>query len=188
MKTMSVVGLKLALICAVAAIALAGVNALTAPQIEKNKEIRLINSLSIVIPEGLKNDKENNIENNNYIKKSYKMIDNSNNLKGYILKLVGKGYGGDINILASYNTLGELINAVVMENEETAGIGKKAENPKYMEKFIKKGDKDKIPKRKSQLESKEADEITGATITFSGVSSALYEGSEYVKSLSQGSM
>jgi electron transport complex protein RnfG len=67
-----------------------------------------------------------------------------------------------------------------MDNSETPGLGKKAENPAYMEKYLGTGASDNpVPVRKSMLKPDEADAITGATITFLGVSKALAEGAVY---------
>jgi electron transport complex protein RnfG len=47
---------------------------------------------------------------------------------GYVLKLVGVGYGGDIVLIASYAPDGTVMAARLMDNSETPGLGKAAEN------------------------------------------------------------
>ena len=68
-----------------------------------------------------------------------------------------------------------------MANAETPGFGKRAEKPDYMEKFIGHGSNgDNIPLYSYEVEE-DVDTVTGATITFMGVSSAIKEGSDFVK-------
>jgi electron transport complex protein RnfG len=102
--------------------------------------------------------------------------------RGSLLELVGTGYGGDLKILARYDASGEVRAVKLMEDEETPGLGKKAESPGYMDKFIGTGTAgNPVPTRKDMLAGGEADAITGATITFLGVSKALAEGSRFVR-------
>ena len=104
-----------------------------------------------------------------------------------LLELEGSGYGGEMNILARYDWDGTVRAVRLMDNSETPGLGKKAENPAYMEKFIGTGSQENpVPVRKDMLASGEADAVTGATITFLGISKALSEGAEYVQAVSGG--
>jgi electron transport complex protein RnfG len=99
---------------------------------------------------------------------------------GLLLELEGSGYGGEMKILARYDQDGTIRAVKLMDNSETPGLGKKAENPAYMEKFLGTGTPENpVPVRKDMLASDEADAITGATITYLGVSKALAEGARY---------
>jgi electron transport complex protein RnfG len=101
---------------------------------------------------------------------------------GSLLELIGSGYGGDLKILARYDRTGEIRAVKLMEDEETPGLGKKAESPAYMDKFIGTGAAgNPVPVRKDMLPTSEADAITGATITFLGVSKALAEGARFAR-------
>ena len=60
---------------------------------------------------------------------------------GWILDLTGKGYGGDMKILASYKEDGTIMDIVLMDNAETPGLGKKAEKSEYMDKYRSTGGK-----------------------------------------------
>jgi electron transport complex protein RnfG len=110
----------------------------------------------------------------------YPLVDESNQVAGYVLQLVGNGYGGDMNLLAGYEVDGTLFAAQLMENQETPGLGKKAEDPAYMTKFIGRGGGTPLPHSKNDLSAADVDAVTGATITFMGVANALSSGSEYV--------
>lgn len=187
-------GIKLAIICAVAALALGIVNAFTEPVIKARAERELKEALSVLVgPDGVVGDEEMpeaitgaSADPLSFIRKVYPVFDNSTKeVTSYILQLNGIGYGGDMKILASYALDGILMDVVLMDNAETPGIGKKAEEPGYMDKFIGKafsGDsKVAIPTRKGSLENPDA--VTGATVTFIGVANALSAGSYYVISL-----
>jgi hypothetical protein len=88
----------------------------------------------------------------------------------------------DMQILAGYRGDGEVFSAVLMQNAETPGLGKEAENPSYMEMFIGHGGEGDVPTSTSELESAEADAVSGATLTFLGIARALEAGSDYVAS------
>ena len=68
-----------------------------------------------------------------------------------------------------------------MANSETPGLGKKSEESWYMAQFVGFGATAPIPTSKNDLADPSL--VSGATVTFTGVSGALKNGSEYVKSL-----
>ena len=68
-----------------------------------------------------------------------------------------------------------------MANSETPGLGKKSEESWYMAQFVGFGAANPIPTSKNDLADPSL--VSGATVTFTGVSGALKNGSEYVKSL-----
>ena len=173
--------IKLLIICSAAAFALGVVNALTAPEIQKLEDKAKVKALNELIDQGSADpNKEIQIEGNDIIS-SYYVIENGGETIGYILYLNAKGYGGSMTVMASYEIDGDVINSVLMNNQETPGFGKKAEKDGYMDKFIGKGSNEKeLPLFGYQVEE-EIDTITGATITFMGISSALKYGSDYIK-------
>jgi electron transport complex protein RnfG len=76
-----------------------------------------------------------------------------------------------------------VIDARLLANAETPGLGKKAESPSYMEKFQDTGSEQSVPVKKDELEKADADSISGATVTFSGIAKTIAYGSDFVKSL-----
>ena len=102
---------------------------------------------------------------------------------GYIEEIVTSGYGGEMTVIASYSADGTVLEAQMMANSETPGLGKKAEESWYMDMFRGLGGESPLPLSKSDLPTDQAAAVSGASITFGGVSSAIHEGSEYVKSL-----
>ncbi len=177
---------KLALICTVAAIALAFVNQITAPKIEAYNKEKLIIALSAVSKNYTISEKSTLVSKDDtdsefsMVNEYYTLTENGS-ITGYILSVTANGYGGPMDMIIGYESNGEIIQARLLKNAETPGLGKEAEKPEYMEVFLSKGDSDPIPLRKNQLPAERADAISGATITFSGVSKALYSGSEFVK-------
>jgi electron transport complex protein RnfG len=181
MKSIFTIGGKLAIICAVAAIILGFVNSVTEPKIELNRKLELERALAAVAGDGVVGE-ETLIEGEDMVYSFFPVNGGSDDQSGYILRLIGLGYGGDMNILANYIQDGEVTKVVLMENQETPGLGKKAEKPEYMNKFIGTGGAaGEVPVRKGQLPQAEADAITGATVTFIGIAKALHAGSEFVK-------
>mgnify|MGYP000487829840 CR=1 FL=1 len=85
-------------------------------------------------------------------------------------------------LYAAYRTDGTITNAVLVRNSESPGKPKKAEEPEYMEKFIGTSGL-KVPVIKSMLSPRDSDAVTGASITFMGVSGTLRAGSLYIMTL-----
>jgi electron transport complex protein RnfG len=176
------IGGKLAVICAVAALLLGIVNAMTAPQIEKIKEERLQAALEAVSG-GAEIGDPVSADGNDVVERYYPMTAADGDIQGYICRLTGDGYGGDIVILGGFNPDGSVISAKMMDNQETPGLGKEAERDSYMEMFFGTGGESNVPVRKDMLSFEQADSITGATITFIGIGKALQEGSSFVRNL-----
>lgn len=176
------IGGKLAIICAVAAVVLGAVNAVTAPKIEQIKKERLQAALEKVSLGGTIGEAKTPEEEAPAIK-TYYVVENSSGKVDYIVRIIGMGYGGEMVILGGYSEEGEIRAAKLMENQETPGLGKEAEKPSYMDKFVGTGDEKEVPTRKDALSQENADAVTGSTITFVGVAGALEKGSRFVKEL-----
>ena len=180
MKNIIIIAVKLAVICLVAAFVLGFVNGITAPQIAASKAQAELNALSVINKAGTIGER---VEGDGVMVNYYFPVSDGGKVTNYILSLKNMGYGGDLVILANFKTNGELIDAKLMEDAETPGLGKKAENPAYMDKFKGTGADKPVPVKKTMLESADADAVTGATITFTGLSKALEYGSEFAKKL-----
>jgi electron transport complex protein RnfG len=174
MKEMTDKALRLGIIGAVAALLLSVVNNFTEPVIAQRKADELNKALTVLADGGSPGSAEENPAEGVATRWS---IDGD---KGWILKLEGSGYGGPMTVVASYNTDGSIILARLMENNETVGFGKNAENPDYMKIFIGTGGDTPVPRNKADLGA-DVDTVSGATITFTGITEALREGSDLVK-------
>jgi len=180
MKTIISVAIRLAVICLVAAGVLGYVNGVTAPQIAASKAQAELNALSVINKAGTVGDK---VEGDGGMVNYYYPVTDNGKVTNYILSLKSMGYGGDLKILANFKANGEIIDARLMEDAETPGLGKKAEDPAYMKKFQGTGADKPVPVKKTMLGAADADAVTGATITFTGLSKALEYGSEFAKKL-----
>jgi H+/Na+-translocating ferredoxin:NAD+ oxidoreductase subunit G len=168
---------KLALICAISAILLGFVNSVTEPAIAVRKAAELKAALSSLLEEGSPGAIEE-LSDAGSVKARYPV----EGAGGWILELNGKGYGGDMKVLASYDKNGTILDVVLMDNAETPGLGKKAEKSEYMDRFRGTGGAaGPVPISKNALDA--ADSVSGATITFVGIATPLHEGSEYIQSL-----
>lgn len=178
MKEITKIGSRLAVICVLAGAVLGLVNSITEPRIAELRAEKLRQALSSVIPAGEIGEVQET--SRKAIPLVYPVTDGEGQLRYYILKIIGNGYAGDLNLIAGYDTAGNLQGAVLMENEETPGLGKEAENEEYMAMYLD-GKEGEIPTRKSDLSQEKADSITGASITFSGIGKALADGAAYVQ-------
>jgi electron transport complex protein RnfG len=178
MKNVVTIGLKLFAICAVAALTLGGINAITEPVIIQRRIMELQQALDELTPDA-ETGEAVAVPDNPVVVQRYPVTKEGQNA-GMLLELEGSGYGGEMKILARYDQDGAIRAVKLMENSETPGLGKKAENPAYMEKFVNTGTPETpVPVRKDMLAPEQADAITGATITYLGVSKALAEGARY---------
>ena len=184
MKNIILIGVKLTIICMAASLSLGFVNVITSPKIEKNKVIALQEALAAVNKAGTPGE-EVFVEGNQKVKSYYPVTLANGEISSYILKLVGEGYAGDLVLLANFEKSGKLLACVLMDNQETPGLGKEAENISYMAKYIGKGDDSSIPAKKTELSPEDADAIGGATITFAGIGNVLSYGADYVKKIGE---
>jgi electron transport complex protein RnfG len=182
MKTYARVGITLALIAAFAATSLAVVNAITAPKIAQYEQKVLEAALSEVSG-GYALGLSELVSDNDSIVELHYLVDDNNTTAGYILQLNGNGYGGKMTIMAGYKLDGELLDARLLANSETPGLGKKAESPSYMKKFIGHGGSSEMPIKSNMLEKSDADSVSGSTVTFSAIARTIALGSNYVKDL-----
>jgi electron transport complex protein RnfG len=181
MKQMVKIGITLALIASVAATTLAVVNAVTAPRIAIYEAKVIEEALQTVA--GPYEIGESRESDDSSITSLYHLLDSNRNEVGYIVQLTGVGYGGEMTMMVSYLSDGEVLDARLLANSETPGLGKKAEEAVYMEKFIATGGANSVPQSKGELSKEEADSISGSTVTFAGVAKTVAYGSDFVKSL-----
>ncbi len=199
-----ITGLKLCVICAVAAFCLGAINGITEPQIIARKAQEEKDALAYLVPSG-KTGQRITVDEEGIVR-GYYPVEEGGSLFGYVLQLQGMGYGGEMKLMAAYRKDGVIQSSRLLDNLETPGLGKRAETPEYMAMFKGTGGNEKpVPTSKEMLQTggspsqsgKETkldfrtwflggeagggtDAITGATITFLGVSSALAEGSRFV--------
>jgi electron transport complex protein RnfG len=182
MQKLVAIGTRLAIICTVAALVLALVNAMTEPVIAQNRQEALNEALARIVGNAEVGERENIPEAESEVVSAYYPIETGEEGGGYVVELIGSGYGGDMQILAGIRPDGEIFSAVLMQNSETPGLGKEAEDPGYMEgKFIGTGGEEPVPTTAGDLPPEEAEAVSGSTITFMGIANALEVGSRFVE-------
>ena len=175
------IGGRLAIICTVAAIVLALVNAVTAPIIVRNRERELAEALAR-IAEHRRVGEAMPIDDHRSVRTVFPVFDDDE-LDGYIVRVIGDGYGGDMAVLVGARIDGYVFAVTLMENLETPGLGKKAEAPGYMDMFVGTGGDRAVPTRKDQLDASDADAVSGATMTFVGIARAIETASRFVREM-----
>ncbi len=176
--------LVLGSICAVSAILLALFNMITKPVIDEyelNAKLAARQEVSC----GLKVEEEIPVVDSNNVLAVCPLSENGK-ITGYVLELKDHGYGGEINVTASYDVKGKIMAVKFGSNSETPGVGKRYEDSDKLVMFEGKGSEIDIPATKKILSTEETALVTGATVTFLGISRALKTGSEYVKNIEGG--
>ena len=172
-------GAILLTICAICSLALAVVNQITLPVIQNhnaNAKSQALAPLSGGMTIG-----DETPGGGDEMVSSYYPLSKGDKVGGYILTLKGSGYGGEFTLLASYLTSGEVISAKMLSDSETPGLGKKSEEDWYMEMFRGTGTADRpVPTSKGMLSKANSDAVSGASVTFGGVSKCIAYGSAYV--------
>ena len=179
-------GVFLCLVCAVAAGVMGSVAVMTKEPIAKAKVQKISDGLRAVLPPFNNNPMEDvrtYREDDGSEAEFYRAFQDGK-LVGVVAKVATAiGYGGRMDGLVSFTPDGKIRTVIVTGHNETPGLGKKAEEDWYMAMFQGKGGTEPIPTAKSMLPADLNAQVSGATITFTGVSSALAAGSEYVKGL-----
>jgi electron transport complex protein RnfG len=99
----------------------------------------------------------------------------------YIVQVRGSGYGGSLSLLAHCAADGEILGVRLLDNKEIPGMGKAAESPEYMDKFVGTGAAKPLPLEPQGLSRKDAEAVSGVSVTFTGIARALEKASAFVK-------
>jgi electron transport complex protein RnfG len=98
---------------------------------------------------------------------------------GYLLELTGSGYGGSIDIVASYEADGTVRGFRVLRAAESPAQSKQIRSPDYDRHFT--GTRGAgVPVVKAMLSRESADAVSGASISFMAVAAAIKDGSLFV--------
>lgn len=176
---------KLTLICFIAVLLLSIVHLLTMGSIERNNRKTEDMTNRYLIADGVKFEKSYFADTSVHADDEYYFIvtDSQDNLIGWTVSVMTNGYGGAMKVMVGFDTDLIVKNAKLLNNGETPGVGKEAERDEYMTKFIGTGSSARpIPTKKSMLAQSDIDTVTGATITFNGVSSGIVRAASLLKS------
>lgn len=142
------------------------------PLIQENKERALKQAIFSIFPRGQEYVVETIKE-----KEIYKALDSSGNLLGYAFTAQGSGYQGKIKLMVGMDpNLKTIDGIVVLESQETPGLGGKIKEAKFKTQFkgLKTLPKIKLVKNKPPGPG-QVQAITGATISSQSVVDILNE-------------
>ena len=151
---------------------LAGTDSITRDQIEYQKQLKIENMLGSMFPEMSEYTLDDEI---------YTIYDNGA-VVGYAFLAIGKGYGGDIDILIGLEDETTIKGITIISQSETPGLGSRIAESSFASKFAGLNIGDVALKQ----DGGQIDAITGATISSGAVVDAVRTTAmEKVKSLKE---
>lgn len=154
-------------ICLVATFLLGMTNSVTAPIIEKLAEETEIKSRQIVFADAASFGEETEADGTSIVA----ALDENGNVIGHVVVNTAKGYGGDISVMTGVDADGKVTGVNILSHAETAGLGAKAAEQSFRDRFI--GLIGGITVSKDKAGENSIDAITGATITSRAVTEAV---------------
>ena len=172
MNSILKLGLNLFVICAVAAGLLAGTNQITAPLIEKRNEDANNKARQTVLPDAtefkaLSSDDYKN-ESDVEVVEVYKGIKGSE-VEGYTIKVLPKGYGGEIELMVGIKVDGTVSGINIGEISETPGLGARSKEEDFYGQYAGKPATQLEVVKSGDAGETEIQAISGATITSKAV-------------------
>lgn len=172
MKGYFKLGTILFVICAIAALSLGVVNGLTKDIIAENRDISSADLVELL--PGAVNKKELTLSNVDkegkaYVDKAFE-VSGDNGLLGYVFKVVTGGFHGDIEMFVAISKEDKLSGIKITAQSETAGLGARISEEKFMAGFKNKSIQNGISMKKGTAsKDNEVDAITGATVSSTAV-------------------
>lgn len=155
--------LILCVICLLATAALAGTNMLTADTIAQQKVITEQESRKQVLPDADSFEEAD----------GYAIGKTGSDIAGYVFVTSSKGYGGDVQVMTGISTDGQITGVVILEQDETPGLGANAEKESFRDQFKQAVPENGFTVTKSTAGEGEISAMTGATITTTAVTNAV---------------
>ena len=180
MNTSAAAGGRIAGIILLSVLLVVMVHALTGSVIKRQEERRIYEDLKSLAPNRsfgfLKNT-----PGADPVMGYYPALGRSGEAETYIVIAQGKGYSSLLKLYVHCGADGEILAARLFPTREYPGMGKEAENPAYMKKFIGTGAVKPVPLEAGGLSPKDADAVSGASVTFRGVAGALAAAAAFVR-------
>lgn len=155
----------LCVITLVASLLLAGVNKLTLPRITLAEAVATENAMKSILvgADAFEEIAENVFEG----KKGSEAV-------GYCVTVTPSGFAGQIKMLVGIGTDGKVKGIEILSHSETAGLGAKAADSNFKDRFKEKNPYINVVKSETDSPD-EVQAITGATITSRAVASGVKE-------------
>lgn len=154
-------------ICLVATVLLGLTNSVTEPIIEKLAVETEIKSRQIVFADAVSFGEETEVNG----AKVVAALDENDEIIGHVVVNTAKGYGGDISVMTGVDADGKVTGVNILSHAETAGLGAKAAEQSFRDRFI--GLVQGITVSKDKAGENSIDAITGATITSRAMTEAV---------------
>ncbi len=151
-------------ICLISAVSLAYVYSVTKPRIDKQIEKDLLDSLKKIHPSATRFEETKPMLRWN----AYK----DNEIIGSIIKTTATGYGGNIQILFGMDNNKNINNVIIIEQNETPGLGTKIMEKKFLNQYTGKK-QNEVSLKKDDAQNGQIDAITAATISSRAVTNAI---------------
>ena len=170
----------LLLISALVAAALAVINQVTLPIIEKSKQEKTQQAIQIVLPGGYDTEITEFPNPSNMVSEVYK------GANGYAVEVSPSGFDGAITMMVGVDFEGKVLGISVISHTETAGLGavaadKGEKGQTFRDQFIGQSGSVAVSKDGGSV-----DAITGATVTSRAVCSGVNAALECVNALQGG--
>lgn len=169
-------GLILLLITAISAFILAASNNATSAKIEEADRIANDEARKEILPdakdfEPIDKEKLDSIQSSNEgVLEIFEGKDKSGEIVGYTLKTVVGGFGGDIEMITGVSVDGKITGIDVLNHSETPGLGAKADEPEFQQRFKDiPTENELVIVKESPSDNNEVEAITSATITSNAV-------------------
>ncbi len=176
MKEIAKLGIILLVISAVSAVVLGFTNNITLPVIEKQNEQANTIARQEVLPEAkeFKMVEDKKIDSS-MIKEVYQGLE-GNEVVGYTIKTVPKGYAGEVEVMIGIGNDGTIHGVKIGNHAETPGLGAKAADEAFKGQYKGKRVEQNIEVIKNPgPKENEIVAISGATITSKAVTAGVNE-------------
>lgn len=175
-KNAVVVGLKLLLICAVIAGVVSFVYTVTLDAYQENLDREIRQSMAVIFDAGendvIKTEKYDGSLSSD-IRDIYTVRINGETV-GYCVNVIGKGFGGDIDLMVGYQPDKSIRGVSIVSHGETPGVGSKVGNVTHLSQYNGLSGELTISKRGDA----DITAISGATISSKAVHEAILRASE----------
>lgn len=161
--------------CTICTLLLALINGITAEAREQQRMLKITQNRQLLFPEGKEfseldvADLQPEVGN---LTALAQVTDQSGQELGYIAESNSPGYGGLVNVMVGIDTEGKIVGVRILDNSETAGLGKKVENDSFRNQFNDLSATDRYSARNNP-EYKKIDAVSGATISSEAVSQSI---------------
>ena len=161
----------------VAALLLACVNKITAPEIEKAAQKASEDAMKTILPA----EKYEVVEGKENV---FRAI-NGSDVIGYCVTVSVTGFGGPIEMMVGIGSDNVVKGIEILSHSETAGLGAKADTDEFKARFVRKNPDLTVTKQPTE-DIAEVQAITGATITSRAVAEGVKQAGEIINEIEGG--